>query len=185
MITVNLSGRFKYNVAEAVNEALGQESMQDLADKAEDLIYARTKRGIGSDNEKLAPLSESYIEQRKGLIKFFKSKYDGHTYAIHTDKKHKFDVKLGELATPTKSNATFTGQMLRAMANFAGFGYFDVFIRSSERQKGNITNSEVADYYQRSRPFLNYTDGEQRTILRYFEEKVRAALAKIQAKFEK
>ncbi len=148
-----------------------------------DIIYKRTKAGYGVSSltqtdgtvkQKLAPLSSSYIAQRQGRIAFFTNKL-GQTVPILAKNK----PKLGEFGTPTKSNLTYTGQMLRNIEYKITTQGVDIFISNNKRTSDKLTNSEVAKFVQNAgqgrpaRPFFNLTEDEFKILIRSVETEIR------------
>jgi hypothetical protein len=149
MINISIKGRFEYDVSKIIGKAFSKEVMLELAALAKDLIYRRTKSGKGVDSSgnetTLKKLDDNYIEWRK--------------------KK-----QLGEDTSPSKSNATLTGSMLKAMDIKASSKEFTVFIKNSAREGSSLTNAQVAALYELTRTFLGLTTGEKRIITQRFED---------------
>jgi len=121
-----------------------------------DTIYKRVKAGGGvtddkSDNaarKSLKKLSKNYIEQR--------TRYPSQ----------------GAFFSPNRSNLTRTGQMLDSMNFKVTKGKLTIFIPSSKRDDG-LSNSEVAGYVRKDRPFFTLTVPEQRIVFRKIETNLR------------
>jgi len=103
------------------------------------LIQRRTREGLGVATDggttyALKKLSKSYIEFRK------RSSLSSHT-------------------TPTKSNLTFSGLMLGSLtAKRVERGRWQITMNGSNRN--GLTNSQVARYVLKTRPFMHLSGGE-------------------------
>lgn len=155
------------DLLKAINErAFDKIFMKSLGEDAKDLIYKRTKSGIGVSSlkaenpteRKLIPLSENYIEFRK-------------------------TVNLGRFGSPRRSNLTFTGQMLDSLEVKAQRFNFTVFVpekqRSSLFDTDGMTNAAVARDVQKKRPFLALTVKEQRILQRKIDQHFRKVIRNI------
>lgn len=126
---------------------------RDLAQFTKDIVYKRVKAGYGALNNKyrLPPLSRDYVKKRKLM-------------------------RLGEGATPGKSNLTATNQMLGAMEiSTKGHG-FSVYIAATKRRGSSLTNARLASYIQETRPFLHLTDSERRIVKSRMKQEIRKRL---------
>lgn len=143
-----------------------------------DIIYKRTKAGYGVTSidstvnvqkEKLAALSPSYIATRKGELAFFTSKL-GNIVPYKPKRK----PRLGEFGTPSKSNLTFTGQMLDAINYRLTRQGVEIYVNKNRREEGGLTNAKVADYVQQNgRLFFNLTQAELNILIREIEKELR------------
>ena len=124
-----------------------------------DIIVKRTRRGFGvrqtgSNQYRFAKLSSSYIEQRK------RSKLDSTT-------------------SPSKSNLTFTGQLLRSLVvtKSGKEGSFTIG-PNQRRRKGGLTNESLAGLLEtkNDRIFLNLAASELKTLTGLYETGLAAAL---------
>lgn len=146
--------------------------LRSLSDFLRTRIYQYTKRGysLGSlktttrrgnigDPRKLKPLSESYIEYRKGLRKSGKTKS---TKLLRKAGLKKFANnlemrKFGEFFSPARSNLTLTGQMLDALKADIdqNSGQAIVYVDDTSRKDSDLTNKQVAEKVaQDGRPFM-------------------------------
>lgn len=138
----------------AVDDVL-RANLRDYLGQAANDIKVRTRLGYGvskneQPREKLKPLKDSYITQRQ------------------RDKKSR---RLSGATTAGKSNLTRSGQMLDAITS-----------KVTSKNKGSIefdearsdghTNSEIADYVSKDRPFLNLSNLE----LKRLEDRLRKDL---------
>lgn len=162
---------------------------QSLGLFVKNMIYARTKLGQGvtstnsnpeqTKNVKLAKLSDSYIKQRQGKLQFFTAK-QGHVYAL--DKSKKFTPKkptLGKLGKPTKSNLTYSGQMLEAMSFKITKTGAEIFIDNTSRDDdSNLSNNELAEIVSDARPFMNLSKREHERVIQFITDEIDRRLQK-------
>lgn len=150
-----------------------------LGATARDLIYRRVKSGYGvssvsalnPEKKRLAPLSSSYIERREGRAIYFTK--NGKVLRIPAGSKFRFTrPKVGEFFGARRSNLTFTGQLLDAIAFEASARGIRLFIESSQRDDGR-TNDEVARLVQKDRPFFTLTRDELRVLTQLIEAETR------------
>lgn len=168
---------------------------QRLGRKCREIIYRRVKDGYGVDSDKkpaemtnrvkLKKLSPSYIAYREGKVSFFRTK-DGRVVPIDLKKYSKknklgkgtFAPTLGEFGRPKKSNATFTGKMMRAIYLRHSTDGFQLIIDDQIRDDG-LTNAQVAKYYSEDRPFFALTAGEVRILTRELEMIIKEMIDKL------
>lgn len=173
------------NINKISKDVFNSKIMNMLARRAIELIYMRVKSGYGvnddsvkiPDKKKLAPLKESYIEYRKGKIRFYTNKTTGKVFAIRPT-KGKFSIpSTGEYFSPGKSNLTMTGQMLASMDHKAGTNYFTISIKG--RRKDGKDNKDIAKFVSEgggrfgttaARPFFALSKTEQKNIIEMFKE---------------
>jgi hypothetical protein len=187
----------KYSIAElnrkltvATAEIVSRELSEHIAKLARDIIYKRVKSGYGvtsdstkpesTDRKKLKPLSKSYKDQRKGLVKFFTSKKgEKHVYAVSSKVKGGGSYRtfqppiLGPYGSPTKSNLTMTGELLESISFSFNKNGFKLFISDDERNDGKLSNKAVADYVATDRPFFAITKSELNILRREISTKIR------------
>ena len=181
---IGFAKKFEKELRQTVSKTF----MMEIGKAITDLIYRRVKAGYGvanfnqpSTRVPLKPLSPTYVDYRKGLIKFEKRK--GKLVPIFPKKGEKFPSPVtGEFGKPGKSNLTLTGQMLKAISYTASYGAVKVFIADTQREdtaKAGITNADIAQKVQDDgRPFFYLTDTEVRTIQTKVFNKVRDNLRK-------
>jgi hypothetical protein len=153
-----------------------------MAAKAADLIFKRVKSGFGVDGlnkeasktkkKKLNPLSKKYINYRKGVVDF--NTRDG--------KRVNFKVKsppvLGDFASPTRSNLTLSGQMLKAI-KYRVNRNIEIFIDDSRRDDGE-SNPQIAQWVQdQGREFFALTSDELKIVVKIFDDHVTKSIKKI------
>ncbi len=144
---------------------------------------------------KLKPLSKSYIAFRRGEIVFFtndhgvvfpsfakpkefRQKQNGKWYTFNKINKRTGKLVLeklkppvlGEFGRPSKSNATFTGQMLSSIRLVVKEDQFGLQIPRNRRVGDGLTNAQVNEYYSKERPWFNLTAGELRILTRELEK---------------
>lgn len=161
-----------------------------LARKCREIIYRRVKAGYGVNTDtspaeytkkkRLKPLSKSYVAFREGKVSFFTTK-DGRVVPVDLKgyaKKNiggkksysSFAPTLGEFGRPGKSNATFTGEMMKSLMLRSSEDGFEILIADNTRKDGSgLTNKKVSEYYSEDRPFFALTDGEIRILTRELE----------------
>ena len=124
-----------------------------------DMIVTRTRKGFGvartgGNRKKLARLSKSYIDFRK-----------------------KNRRRLSRLTSPTKSNLTFTAQMLDSVkilkSNDRGFE-----IGSSGRRSDGKRNADVSRWVSAKRPFMNLGRKEITDLTKFMEKEFRDRIKK-------
>lgn len=126
-----------------------------LAKMIPDVIRERTSSGMGLKNE-LPALSKSYIKFRE-----------------------KYSRKLAKTTSPSKSNLTATGQMLRAIVGEASGFIVKIFISDKSRKKslGGSTgpsNKEIRGYVEgQGREFLGLKYQEKIMIQKFAAEKIK------------
>jgi len=164
-------------MAEAVNASF----LANLAKHTKTMIYARVKRGFGVYGGVMFPLkklSPSYIERRRGQRVVGKR-------GKKLKNKRQNKPTLGPQGTPTKSNLTWTGQMLESFyykVRRTGFtlGINDSARRHMDKNKmDDLTNEEVAIYASKKRPFFNLSHAEYRNILDKYRQHVKLVAKRI------
>jgi hypothetical protein len=162
----NLAKQLRKQVEKAIDKAVkkikSSSEMQNFADLTAEIIRRRTRLGYGvkspgARRERLKPLSESYIEQRRGDAVYFTDD-QGQVRRVTTSDKFKQRKKLSARTTPNKSNLTFTDQMLDSLTGFARSGEFKV--EPTGQRDDGLTNRQVAEYVEEERPFLTLSRSE-------------------------
>lgn len=170
-------------IEELEKELINQRAFVRLSKLARSIVYKRTKSGKGTNGtglQKLKPLSESYKLQRKGKLKFRTIRSRKVPFYGQDDRPR----TIGKFFKPTKSNLTYTGQMLESMIIEVGNFTFGVTIPNTrrQRQKGQkriLTNAEVAGYVEANgREFFALSKGEVRIIIKEYERLIRYAIRK-------
>lgn len=144
-----------------------REAAKDIAQVIVDFIKLRTQEEGQGTKGALKPLSESYIEQRKGNLAFFTTP-DGRKVPYTPKKK----PKLSSKTSPEKSNATATGQMIDALKGFSKGNIATVIVKDSTRRKeliggkSGLTNDEVREFYEANgREFLKLSESEKSDLV--------------------
>lgn len=121
----------------AISKSLSPTKMQKIADSTALDIKRRTRLGFGvhangAKRKRLKRLSDKYIARRRAT-------------GTHDE------------TSPKKSNLTYTGQLLNSLkAEGYKKGFRIVF---NDRRKGEkLTNSKLAEYVSKARPFLNLSN---------------------------
>ena len=146
---------------------------------ARKMMYARTKLGFGVSSGtaeaskvkrvKLSPLSDSYIKQRQGKLN---AKENSSDFKIQKP-------KLGKLGKPSKSNLTYTGEMLEALSFKITKTGVELYIDNSSRtDDSGLNNNEVAEFASETRPFMNFTNDEHKRVMQFINDEIDRRLQK-------
>ncbi len=136
--------KFIDKIGRVLTDAGKSENLMPVAEKAIEIIRTRTRLGYGvgpgtsgtGDRFKLASLSSSYILHRKRNA-----------------------GRLSSFTSPSRSNLTFSGQMLQSMtAVFLAPG--SVVIDFTGSRSDGEDNAQIAKYVSGKRPFLNLSKNE-------------------------
>ena len=156
-------------IEKSTRDALTDPSLNRLAQKIAKQIAKRTQLGKGVDasgNPKaLKKLSPSYKEIRKGNLIIHKNK-NGNTVAYKPKKK----PRLSSLTTPSKSNLTATGQLLKAIVGrYAGNKLIIEILENRSRElfggPAKTTHKKIVDHQKKQgRDFFKFTNFEKRLI---------------------
>lgn len=176
--------KFKKSLQAVIEEFEKPQTMREMGEYAVERIVLRTRLGKGVSEKgdsasPLKPLSESYRQQRKGKLAFYTTK-DGKKVPYIP----KIPPILDATTSPTKSNLTFTGQLLNSI-KVISVKAGKVLIaptgkRSDRRSKiSGATNREVAGYVSEERPFLNLSKSELLALNRFVREKIEALIKKL------
>lgn len=159
----------KYSAAfkKSFREWVGRAVLEEVGTYAVDRIYKTTKSGYslayGETRTKLSPLSDGYKKYRR--------KYD------------KAGGSTGELFGPSRSNLTFTGQLLESITHriFPTKKQIDVFVPDTKRTpptristrkitpKAEPSNKEVAvNVAENGRAFIGMDASGYRSIMNIF-----------------
>jgi len=148
--TRSLTAIFK-RIQDATKQAVAREQMRRLGQFTVDIVVKRTRLGYGvsagfGEKSALKKLSEKYIQKRK--------RFKG----------------LSNTTTPSRSNLTFTGQMLRSVQVIEAVDGRVRFGPTGNRDGGGPTNAEVASYQEaQGRPFNRVSELEYQQVLREFK----------------
>jgi hypothetical protein len=136
-----------------INETFTKRQMTDYAQVAIEMIIKRTRQGYGvsgtgQGQQSLKRLSDGYIKYRR---------------------KNRF--KLDSTTSPSKSNLTFTGQLLRSFTVYEVRNNYVSWGPNRKRRKGGITNQELGEFVSEERPF-NYLSKSEIEKIRLYADKV-------------
>lgn len=160
MAKIDDIGKF---LTQVQKDVFGARGMMDLGEMAKDIIFKRVKSGKGVDSDtaedprevELKPLSPSYVTHRTQV-----------------------GVR-GSFGSPSRSNLTFTGNLLDSMVVTSSEGEFDLTIPNSRRDSDNKTNAQVAKKVaQAGRPFFALSADERQILRKDIEETIRRAQSK-------
>ena len=139
--------KLKRNLEEVLDKFMSKENLNSIAQQIVDQIVLRTKLGKGVDGPKgkeipLKKLSEPYKKTRKKL-------------------------KLDESATPSKSNLTQTGDMLRGVKfKLEGGDEIVIFI------EGDDNNDKARWQAKQGREFLHISDVQNKRLYNLINTKL-------------
>lgn len=142
--------KFSKSLRESIKAAQSSGTLRDLGNVAIDIIQTRTWSGKGvkkpgGSTFQLKPLSKTYIKFRRANRS-----------------------RLSARTSATKSNLTFTGQMLYSLG--LKNKTKAIVIEPKGTRADGKTNAEVAKYVSRVRPFLALSKDEQTQVDRYFRK---------------
>lgn len=165
-------------MSKQIRDVVDRSYLETLARRARDIIYRRVKSGYGVNKEggteeRLKPLSPSYIAQRRGDIAFF-TDAQGRVRTYRPKKK----PQLGVFGTPKKSNLTFSGETLESIVfKFSRYGVTLYFPNRKHKLNKRVTIREIARYVQENgRPFFYFSASERRILVRDLKNRVRSKL---------
>lgn len=164
----------------AVKEVLGKNSFNEIVKELGETVRIRTQLGYGvakteAPRQRLKPLSESYKEQRKGKAYYFQR--GGKTIRVETPKGSK-PSDLSSKTSPSKSNLTYTSQMLDSVEGKAtGFG--SGTIKTTGTRRDGVRNEKIAEYVtEQGRPFLNLSNTEINQLKSEIKNRLIASIEK-------
>jgi hypothetical protein len=166
--------------------AIKKGMFEQIADFMVKRIQAITRTGYSIADKskvKLKQLSKSYVEMRKGKVRFRKSKA-GHTYATAT-RDEKLDNVDPNFFRPTKSNLTFTGQMLDDVRYdvYPDQSKIVISVDDSNRFDEKLTNKQVAKHVAANgRPFLGLDQAGLARVSKIIKATIRENLIKSRLK---
>lgn len=167
----DFKNKLKRAFDDAVKEIESRQNMQQIGNNIANDIKKRTQLGYGARSnggpkEKLKPLSDSYVQQRRGKLGFWTNK-DGKKVPIN-DKKYlkQNKPKLSSKTSPKKSNLTRTGRMIRSIgALFTGSGKITIGFNSNRSAK-------IAAFVSKMRPFFYLTRQEEKRAQRDIKKRL-------------
>ena len=172
-------------LSRVIKESLNRRFMMELGQQFVSDVKTRVRLGYGNRTSggtrvRLKPLSAPYISFRRGQAVFYK---DNSGRLRSFSKKSTRHPALSDETSPTKSNLTFTGQMLDSMRPVIikdnEFGIEFTGVRKKIRQKEKaLTNAEVAEFAKKDRPFINPTNREIDRLEQTINDKLRQEILK-------
>lgn len=165
----DFSKQLEKSLRSAEKELSSRSNMTKLGRSLADDIVKRTRLGYGvrengGRRERLAPLSNSYVEQRRGKLGFFSK--DGKTIPVKPDTAssktylQQTRPKLAGTTSPKKSNLTQTGRMLRSIGVlFSSPGRVIIGFNTNLRAR-------IAAFVSKKRPFFFATNNEEKRLIR-------------------
>ena len=150
------------NFQKDIKRALSKKEVGQICAFAVDLIVKRTRRGFGVKQSggnvtRLKALSSSYIKARQSARS-----------------------RLSRFTSPSKSNLTFTGQMLSSISvvkTKQSRGQVACTIGASpNRRRDGKTNEEIAALVSIDRPFLNLGKTELKEVIKVFQDRLTKSL---------
>jgi hypothetical protein len=175
----DIQKRYEKNFKEIVQVAKSPQFLQPIAVIAADLIRKRTRLGYGVNEEgaerkRLKALRPSYIDFRKGKVAFYTSKL-GHVYPVTRNIKKPI---LSEFTTATRSNLTFTGQLLDSLKGRTTTRGIVVYL-DPRRVGSKLTNAQIKDYQEKQgRSFFYLSRTETINVERVYRLKIIEELKK-------
>jgi len=152
-----------------IRKVKSQRYRKRIAEFVIDLIYKRVKSGYGVTSDTSPAPSKTRL-LALGETAFVNAKSVARARYIRQRKR----ANLGPFGTPSKSNLTFTGEMLESLTSKITGNGFIIDVKNTRRNKGNLTNKQVANHVSdNGRPWLALTLTEQRIVLKEYERIVR------------
>lgn len=180
----------------AVDNGLTKTDTQTIGNQLVDDIRRRTRLGYGCPGygrprESLKSLSNLYIEFRKGKIFVFKNK-NNKTVVANSKGNTGRHPKLSDETLPSKSNLTFTGQLLNSMhSSVLRPGVFLIDFQGEHQPLTptgkTISNGTLAYYVEKEgRPFIGPSDREverlKKAVYDNFKTKITKSLSALAKK---
>lgn len=152
--------KFVRNIRRGTGATASKANMRLIGERAIQLIVRRTQQGFGvartgGNEQSLKSLSSAYVEHRRN----------------NRD-------KLDPTTTPTKSNLTFTGTMLRSMTIKSLSNNSVTFGPNNRRRKGGLTNFQIAEILEKRRPFNNLSAKEINTMVEFIDKILQLEIVK-------
>jgi hypothetical protein len=176
-------------LSQVTDEVFSPRFFSRLANLARSIVYKRVKSGYGvastgsGRRQKLRALAQSTVEVRKGKIAIRHQK--GTTKKIILDGVDDRPRELGDGFAPSRSNLTFSGQLLDSIEIDVGKYGFAIFIPNTKRrrynqnQKTTITNQQLAIFVQDAgRNFFELTKPEVDIIIATINDFIKSTIRK-------
>jgi hypothetical protein len=134
----------------------------------------------GQTTRRMKPLSQSYKDQRKGLVAF----YTDDQKRIRVIKPGSGRLQLpftpGEFFSPNRSNLTASGQLLNAFEYRVTSKGFTIFINRNRRRGSRLSNDQVREFVEeQGRYFLGFSEAEFRVLQERAIDRLRASARQI------
>jgi hypothetical protein len=167
---------------ESVKELESRQNMTQLGKSLSEDIKKRTRLGYGVEKngarrQRLAPLSDSYVEQRRGRLTFRKNS-KGKPYPISSENKSgkKFlssnKLRIDSTTSAKKSNLTQSGRMLRSIGVlFTGVGRVVIGFNTRKR-------AQIAAFVSKVRPFFFATNNEEKRLIKRTQKKLNELISR-------
>ncbi len=144
--------QFTDKLKKYVNRGASNKELKAVAEFAIGTIVKRTRLGYGAPTDmignrfRLKPLSETYVEYRSKSGR----------------------RKLGQYASPKRSNLTFSGKLLDSIG-ILSIKQGQVVVGPKGSRAGGLTNADVARFVaEQGRSFLNLTIPEFKQLVRFY-----------------
>lgn len=169
-------------VEKEAQKLLSTENTRKFAEFGADIIRKRTRLGYGvaqngGSRFRLKPLADSYIQQRRGQVIFYKDK-NGKVRRVPVRGNIRPRKKLSDKTTPGKSNLTFTAQMLDSIqGKVTGPGRGQ--IEPTGTRDDGESNQTIAQYaHENGRPFLFFSNNEIKQLEQFLNNILLDSLSK-------
>lgn len=166
-----MAGIFEIVERELTSYVTSRPFLESIGKKVIEVVKKRTQSGYGVNNDespnptqvRLKALSSFYINEIRRNV-----------------------ISLGEFGAISRSNATLSGQMLKALKfsiqgstvtiEVAPTPRANIPLRDGKRLGTSQTNQQVSDRYSEFRPYLALTTEEQRIITQFGDELIQKFL---------
>jgi hypothetical protein len=168
MSVERLRGLIK-EIENSLKESIEKKNFEPIVEEAADMVKLRTRLGYGVERpgagrQRLKPLKDSYKKQRANKVRFWTDP-QGRVRSREIENGGGRHPELSSETTPSKSNLTFTGQMIDSVEGRATGNGKGVISVTGTRNDG-MRNSEVAQYVtDAGRPFISLSNIEIKRIV--------------------
>lgn len=179
MAKVDLS-KFDAKIKSLIKEFSSQSNMEKIGEYAAERIKTRTRLGRGVEKDGAQPkplkkLSQSYRDQRKGKIGFYTVGTGANRIVVPFEPSKK--PNLSNATSPTKSNLTFSGQLLDSITVLRKTAS-SVFLGFKSNRSDGKTNKEIAEFVSKERPFFHLSAPEKNGLKKYIQELLNGIIKK-------
>lgn len=159
MAMYKTTAAFLIALRKTIGKSVSKKNMLELGKLAVKQVVKRTRKGLGANRtnaqeKPLKPLSPNYIAKRR-------------------------KSKLDKTTKPSKSNLTFTGQLLRSMRVKEVTNRGVRWGANRRRRKGGLTNERLADIVSEQRPFNNLSKQDIDKLAKYLDKNLARLLKKL------